>query len=78
MTFGMRAEIVSITFTSSKCWYCSDKPWKYELEVATAYPGGELTGKTTEMYVCQDCRDAMKIPEERIKVIRTREPCSGE
>ncbi len=75
MTFGMRAEIVSITFTSSKCWYCSDKPWKYELEVATTYPGGELTGETTEVYVCQGCRDTKltKIPEERIRLIRTRE-----
>ncbi|KKL95860.1 hypothetical protein LCGC14_1850370 [marine sediment metagenome] len=68
----MRVEIVSVTITSNKCWLCSDKPWKYELEVATTYPGGQLTGKTTEIYTCQGCRDSMKIPEERIRVVRTR------
>ena len=69
----MRAQIESITISTNKCWLCSDKPWKYELGLTTTYPGGELTGKTTEICVCQGCRDTMKIPKERIRVIRTRE-----
>ena len=59
---------------SGICYYCED-PWDIELEVDTVdSETGELTG-TVEIYVCEACRGTKltKIPEERIRVIRTRE-----
>ena len=72
----MRAEIISVTFRSRKCYYCED-PWKYILDVATTHAEtGELTGNTVEICACQKCRDTRvtKIPKERIKVVRIRLP----
>ena len=53
----MRAQIESITFRSSKCYYCDNK-WEHELHVepidATTK---ELTGKLLDIFVCDECKD---------------------
>ncbi len=51
----MNAEIISITFTSPKCFYC-DNPWEYKVEVEPIdSKTKELTGNLVDMRVCQSC-----------------------
>lgn len=53
----MKAEIISITFTSPICYYC-DNPWTHKVEVETRdSETNELTGNIVDIYVCQSCRD---------------------
>ncbi len=53
----MNAEIISITFTSPKCFYC-DNPWEYRIEVEPIdSKTKELTGDLVEIRVCQSCQD---------------------
>ena len=53
----MRAWVESITFHSSKCYYC-DNPWEHRVEVEPIdSKTRELTGDVIDIYVCQGCRD---------------------
>ncbi len=70
----VEATTEGIAFISGNCFYC-DEPWVHELEVATTdSETGELTG-TVDIRVCEACRGTKltKIPEERIRLIRTRD-----
>lgn len=64
----MEAQIINITFTDGKCYYC-DNPWKHRIEVETRSAATkELTGDTVDIYVCQECRDTrLTAFEDRIR-----------
>ena len=64
------AWIESVSFISTKCYYC-DNPWEYRLEVEPIdSKTKELTGKTVDIYVCQECRNTrLTAFEDRIRSI---------
>ena len=70
----MEAKIVSVTFTSPKCFYC-DNPWKYILEIETIdSETKKLTGNLVEIRVCQSCRDTrLTAFEDRIRSSKQKE-----
>jgi len=70
----IKVEDEGLHILSGKCFYC-DNPWKYELEIDIKDSVTlMLTGKSTEVYVCESCRKKgiPRVESDRMRIIGER------